>query len=155
MADHVLNDCPNRDIECEYSSVGCDVKKPQQQLAVHMREAASVHLLLFKTFTENSLSEKENEIDELKRELRQMREQSDGKLREIQQQIQKIKRKQSRAARYWTLSTIVLIGAISIAYPYPGASPQVIAAIIDATNNHYFRIEEIHNWTEELNETMI
>ena len=94
-------------------------------------------------------------MKELKRELRQKREQSDGKLQEIQQQIQKIKRKQSRAARYWTLSTIVLIGAISIAYPYPGASPQVIAAIIDAMNNHYFRIEEIHNWTEELNETMI
>ena len=48
MADHILNDCPNCDIECEYSSVGCDIKRPQQQLAVHMREAASVHLLLFK-----------------------------------------------------------------------------------------------------------
>ena len=30
MADHISNDCPNHDIECEYSSVGCDVKKPQQ-----------------------------------------------------------------------------------------------------------------------------
>ena len=147
MADHVSNDCPNRDIECEYSSVGCDVKKPQHQLAVHMREAASVHLLLFKTFTKNSLSEKENDIDELKRELRQQREQSDKKLREIQQQIEKIERKQSRAAQYWTLFVVVLIGALSIAYLFP-------TALMEATNNHYSRIEEIHNWTEELNETM-
>ena len=80
MADHVLNDCPNRDIECEYSSVGYDVKKPQQQLTVHMREAASVHLSLFKTFLQNTLSEKENEIDELKQELRQQWEQNTEKL---------------------------------------------------------------------------
>ena len=44
MADHVTCDCPNCDIECEYRYVGCDIKKPQQQLAVHMREAMSVHL---------------------------------------------------------------------------------------------------------------
>jgi chromosome segregation ATPase len=155
MEDHVLNDCPNRDIECEYTSIGCDIKKPQQQLAVHMREAASVHLSLFKTFMQNNLSEKENEIDELKQELRQQREQSDKKLREMQQEIQKIERKQNRAGRYWKLSIIVLIGAISIAYLYPAASPESVAAITETTNSHSSRIEKIDNWIKtELNDTM-
>ena len=118
-----------------------------------MREAASLHLLLFKTFMENSLSEKKNDIDELKRELRQQQEQSEEKLREVQQQIQKTERKHSRAAQYWTLFVVVLIGALSIAYLFPTAPSELIATLIEATNNSHSRIEEIHNWIEELNET--
>ena len=63
MPNHVSNDCPFRDLECRYRHVGCKVKKPQQQMEEHMREAVSDHLNLV---TKN-LSRKGNEIAELKR----------------------------------------------------------------------------------------
>ena len=156
MADHVLNGCPNRDIECEYSSVGCDVKKPQQQLTVHMKEAASVHLSLFQTYMQNTLSEKENEINELKQELRQQQEQNTEKLREVQQQltkqIQKIERKQSHAAQYWvlnwTLFIIILSGGIGTAYLYQAQLSESIAVINETMSSHSSRIEEIPNLIE-------
>jgi TolA-binding protein len=72
----------------------------------------------------------------------------------MQQQIQKIERKQSCAGRYWTLSMIVLFGAISIAYLYPAMSPESVAAIIETTNSHSSRIEEIHNWIKKTMDTI-
>ena len=86
MTDHVLSRCPNRDIECEYHYAGCDVKKPQGQLESHGREAVSLHLSLVANLVQSSLSLKDKEIQELKEDSRQQREQYTMQLQELKQQ---------------------------------------------------------------------
>lgn len=70
MSNHVVNECQNRDIECKYHYVGCDFKKPQQQLEEHMKESMSLHLSLVSNHMRNNFSLKEKEVYELKDELK-------------------------------------------------------------------------------------
>ena len=131
MADHVSTRCPTRDVECEYHYAGCDVKKPQQQLESHGREAVSCHLSLVANLMQGSLSQKDKEIEELKEELRQQREQ----IQELKQQYADVQRiteeeirmfraelRQERHAnhdRHWiVLLLLVTIGGIIHAYMY-------------------------------------
>ena len=141
MTDHVLTRCLNRDVECEYHFAGCDVKKPQQQLDSHGREAVSLHLSLVTNLFQGSLSQKDKEIEELKDELRRQREQ----MQELKQQhtdlqtvqksteeevriikgevrIAKGELRQERHAnhkRYWIVFLLlVTIGGILHAYMY-------------------------------------
>jgi hypothetical protein len=94
MNDHVLAWCPNRDIECEYRYAGCDVKKPQEQLESHSKEAVSCHLSLVANLLQGSLSQKDNEIQELKEELSREKKQIQDLKKELsgqRKQIQEIK----------------------------------------------------------------
>ena len=70
-ADHALNNCPNRDIECEYHYAGCDFKKPEQQLEQHMKDSVSLHLSLLSDYVLKSFSLKEKKVCELKNDLRE------------------------------------------------------------------------------------
>ena len=134
MNDHVLAQCPNRDIKCEYRYAGCDVKKPKQQLESHGREAMSVHLSLVSNFVRGNLSQKDNEIQELKEELHQQRKQ----IQELKQQhadLQTVQRsteeemrtfrgelrreRHANHGRYWiVLLLLVTIGGIVHACMY-------------------------------------
>ena len=69
MTDHILNHCKNRDIECEYHHVGCKVKQPQEQMKVHLKQAVSDHLSKVMRNMQTSLSQRDDEIAQLKREL--------------------------------------------------------------------------------------
>ena len=127
MTDHVLTQCPNRDVECEYHYAGCDVKKPQQQLESHGREAVSLHLSLVANLVQGSLSQKDNEIQELKEELRQQSEQ----IQELKQQHANVQRltevirgelrreRHANHERHWmALLLLVTVGGIIHAYMY-------------------------------------
>lgn len=46
MPDHLSNDCPHRDVECRYHFVGCEFKRPLQEMEDHLRESIDSHLLL-------------------------------------------------------------------------------------------------------------
>ncbi len=46
MPDHLSNDCPHRDVECRYHFMGCEFKRPQQEMEDHLRESIDSHLLL-------------------------------------------------------------------------------------------------------------
>jgi peptidoglycan hydrolase CwlO-like protein len=132
MNDHVLAQCPNRDIECEYRYAGCDVKKPQGQLESHSKEAVSIHLSLVTNFVQGNLSQKDNEIQELKEELRQERKQMQKQMQELKQQQTELKRQhtelkqqhtdlQGRTNRHWILVLLLLIslsGGMVYAYLY-------------------------------------
>jgi prefoldin subunit 5 len=96
MKDHVSAQCSNREIECEYQYAGCDVKKPQGQLESHGKEALSSHLSLVANLVQGSLSQKDNEIQELKEELSHQRMQ----IQELKQQHTDL---QGRTNRHWIL----------------------------------------------------
>ena len=113
MNDHILDQCPNRDIECEYHYAGCDVKKPQQQLESHNKEAVSSHLSLVINLVQGSLSQKDNEIQELNEELYQQREQMQEQIQELKQQYTELEQQyadqQGHINRHW----IILLISIS------------------------------------------
>jgi hypothetical protein len=67
MADHVLINCPKRDIECEYHYAGCHFKKPKPQLEQHMKDSVSLHLSL----VSDQMSSVKEKVYELKNELRE------------------------------------------------------------------------------------
>jgi TolA-binding protein len=99
MNDHVLAQCPNRDIECEYRFAGCDVKKPQGQLESHSKEAVSIHVSLVTNFVQGNLSQKDNEIQELKEELSQERKQMQKQMQELKQQQTALKEQHTELKR--------------------------------------------------------
>lgn len=88
----------------------------------------------------NTLSEKDNEIEELKQELKQQREESNKKLQEMQQPLAKIERNQSHLAR-WTLFIIVvlLISALGSAYALltQETLSESVAAINETTKSYW------------------
>ena len=112
MNEHIVAQCPNRDIECEYYYAGCDVKKPQGQLESHGREAMSVHLSLVSNLVQGSLSQKDHEIQELKEELSRQRRQ----IQELKQQHTDL---QGRTNRHWILlSTLMVLLSGTMVYAY-------------------------------------
>ena len=104
MSDHVLKQCPHRDVKCKYHFLGCELKRPQNGMEVHMREALESHLfLLAKSISVNS-DDLKHELSELKKEqLKQQQEQ----LAELQRQHGQLERK------YWML--FVTVGLVLVA----------------------------------------
>ena len=98
MTGHVSTLCPNRSIECEYHYAGCDVKKPQGHIESHEREAVSLHLSLVANLVRGSLSQKDNEIEELKEEICQQREQIQH-LKQQHADLQTVQRSTEEALR--------------------------------------------------------
>jgi hypothetical protein len=121
MKDHVSAQCPNRDIECEYQYAGCDVKKPQQQLECHSKEAVSLHLSLVTNFVRGNLSQRDNEIQGLKEELSQHIELKQQHT-ELKQKHTELKQQhtdlQGRTNRHWILVLLLLILFSGYAYLY-------------------------------------
>ena len=74
MENHISNECPKREIKCEYHYVGCVFKGSQLELDQHMSEAMNVHVSLLAKFVQGSLSKKDSEMEKLKKELKQQRE---------------------------------------------------------------------------------
>ena len=74
ISNHVVDECQNRDIECEYHLVGCDFKKPQPELEEHMKDCMSLHLFLVSNHMQNNFSLKEKEVHELKDELKRSKD---------------------------------------------------------------------------------
>ena len=112
---------------------------------------------------QNSLSQKDNEIDELKEELRQQREQSATELQEVQQQltkhIQKIERKHNSTTQHWMviLLIVVMAGGIVNAYLYQTTIPSV-EGVHETMNSLSSKIKKIyhnqHLREKELKESM-
>ena len=135
MTDHVSTQCPNRDIECEYLYAGCNFKKPQQQLEFHGREAVSLHLSLVANLVQGSLSQKDEEVEELREKLNRQREQCSMQIQELKQQHTELQRlsekkfktfreelRRERRAnhdRHWiVLLLLMMTGGIIHAYLY-------------------------------------
>lgn len=91
MEDHVSNRCPEREIKCEYHYVGCDFKGLQVELDGHTSEAMNVHLSLLAKFVQSSLSQKDNEIKQLKEELKQELAEKDNKIEELKEKLKQQK----------------------------------------------------------------
>ena len=106
MDEHVFAQCPNREIECEYRYAGCDVKTLQQQLESHNKEAVSLQLSLVTNFVQDNLSQKDNEIQQLKDEVSQQRKQ----IRELRRE------RHINHNQYWIV--LLLLGGIVHAYMY-------------------------------------
>ena len=115
LSDHISSGCPDVLIECEYHYTGCEFKKPQREMEVHMRDSVTIHLSLVSKSTRNSLFQKDREIEELKAELRQLKtdlqQQKDTnntqtqevrqQYNELSQEVQHHRTKQLREFKQW------------------------------------------------------
>ena len=110
MSDHVSSGCPDVILECEYSYAGCEFKKPQRDMDVHVEASVGIHLSLVSKSTQSSLSQKDREIEELKAELRQLKtdlrqqkENNNTQIQEVRQQYaelsQEVQRQRARQLR--------------------------------------------------------
>ena len=66
MENHISNECSEREIECEYHSVGCVFKGPQLELGQHMSESINIHLSLLAKFVQGGLSKNLQKYRQLK-----------------------------------------------------------------------------------------
>ena len=105
MENHVSNDCPEREIECEYHSVGCVFKGPQLELGQHMSESINIHLSLLAKFVQGGLSKKGSETEKLKEELKQQREINAVQVQQLTEQSQQV---QQQCAMNLLLKCIIL-----------------------------------------------
>ena len=110
LSDHVSSGCPDVILECEYSYAGCEFKKTQRDMDVHMGASVGIHLSLVSKSTRSSLSQKDREIEELKAELRQLKtdlrqqkENNNTQMQEVRQQYaelsQEVQRQRARQVR--------------------------------------------------------
>ena len=164
MEDHISSKCPKRDIECEYHYVGCDFKGPQLELDGHMSETMNVHLSLLAKFVQNSLSQKDNEINELKEEVKQQREINTVQMREQTEQSQQVQQQyfeQKRESRrlkkctdfYWMLILFLFLvtGCIE-AYLYLALNSE--PAMLNCSQHLQYYIEGMRNDIDRvINET--
>ena len=106
MNDHILDQCPNRDIECEY----------REQLESHNKEAVSSHLSLVINLVQGSLSQKDNEIEELNEELNRQREQMQEQIQELKQQHTELEQQyadqQGHINRHWIILLILILSVV-------------------------------------------
>ena len=129
---------------------------------MHLRESTSVHLSLFKTFTENGLSKKENEIQELKEELRLQQEQNTKNLQDMEQQftrqVQEMEKKHSSTTRRWVLMVLmisVLAGGTINAFTSTSEFSDVLQVVNDTLNSLAVEVSHNQHLNEELkNSTM-
>ena len=91
MEDHISRNCPEREVECEYHYVGCDFKGSQLELDKHMSKAIDSHLSYLAKFVQSSLSQKDNEIKQLKEELKQELAERDNKMEELKEELKQQK----------------------------------------------------------------
>ncbi len=80
QADSHLLECPLQLVECEFAGAGCDVKVPQRDMVGHMTESVQHHLL---TATLVNL--------QLTRELHQKMEEKDQQIVDLQKQVKQVK----------------------------------------------------------------
>ena len=91
MEDHILRNCPECEIKCEYHYVGCDFKGSQPELDGHMSKAMNVHLSLLAKFVQSSSSKKDNEIKQLKEELKHELTEMDNKIEQLKEELKQQK----------------------------------------------------------------
>ncbi len=94
---HLLT-CPLQLVDCEFASVGCDVRVPRKDLAGHMTESAQHHLmtatLLNLQLTKDlhqKMEEKDKQIVQLQTQLQQLNTKVDTKLRKVNTAFQQLK----------------------------------------------------------------
>ncbi len=80
QADSHLLECPLQLVECKFAGAGCDVKVPRRDLVGHMTESVQHHLL---TATLLNL--------QLTRELHQKMEEKDQQIVDLQKQVKQVK----------------------------------------------------------------
>lgn len=76
MQSHIKNDCPLRELECEFASAGCTIKLKRKDMPGHMHKGQSMHLsMLMKSFAEAAEKSKVWQ-EETKKELSALREEN-------------------------------------------------------------------------------
>lgn len=165
MSDHVSSGCPDVILECEYNYAGCEFKKSQRDMDVHMEASVGSHLSLVSKSTQNSLSQKDREIEELKAELqqlkmdlRQQKENNNTQIQEVRQQYaelsQEVQRQRARQLRecrqwqknhhrhwMWIMLLIAVVGVIH-SYLYYSSSDTAVAITTRYLLERIYEIEK-------------
>lgn len=109
---------------------------------------------------ENGLSEKENEIQELKEELRLQREQNTKNLQDMEQQftrqIQEMEKKHSSTTRRWVLMVLmisVLAGGTINAFTSTSEFSDVLQVVNDTLNSLAVKVSHNQHLNEELKDS--
>ena len=66
MDNHILNDCPEHEIECEYKEIGCNTKVKRKLMNEHMKQKENSHLRLTVGLLKNEIVSLKKEMNEMK-----------------------------------------------------------------------------------------
>lgn len=181
MSHHISNECLSHEVECEYRYVGCEFKKPRRELRAHTKDCVNVHLSLVAKYMKSSLSHKEREIEQLRDELRQQREENAVHVQELKQQCDQLSQTTQQKCRelkkltqtikrqhkfvlnqHWILLMLVfLVVAIIDAYVYQRTQSsdafdnfkKQIEGIVSTSMSVKTKIEEVRKQVEVIQNT--
>ena len=101
MSDHLSNKCPHRDVKCKYHFAGCEVKRPQEEMENHLREAMESHIFLIAKSISQCTSDLKSELKKQQRkqhqeQLAEVRKRQEGQYQEHLAQVSELKRQWNR-----------------------------------------------------------
>ena len=119
QVDSHLLECPLQLVECEFAGNGCDMKVPRRDLVGHMTESVQHHLLTATLLNlqltrelHQKMEEKDQQIVDLQKQVKQVKEQGDNIHTKIQQLDAKVDTKfqqqdKKTDTKFHNLQTIV------------------------------------------------
>ena len=98
---HVHNDCFLTEVSCDYCYAGCKVQLSRKDMSAHLAEDMANHITLIATHSQRKMTEKDEQIAELKEEVAQTIERKSLELgvnftRKLQQQLQETEDRMTR-----------------------------------------------------------